>query len=66
MWNILDLVVWQGLQLEVAKMAKEERHNEESLAEVCEKAWRDFPLVKILRAFEMRSDVASSALENEA
>ena len=66
MWNILDLVVWQGLQLEVAKMAKEERHNEESLAEVCEKAWRDFPLVKILRAFEMRRDVAASALENEA
>ena len=27
--------------------------------------WRDFPLVKILRAFEMRRDVAASALENE-
>ena len=43
-------------------MAKEERHNEESLAAVCEKAWRDFPLVKILRAFEMRSDVAFATI----
>ena len=41
------------------------RHREDALVKVCEKAWEELPPVKILRAFEMRRDIANECIEND-
>ena len=63
MFNIEDLTIWQAIQLEVDKMDVKARHQEPELVKVVKKAWKKMPLVKILRAFEWRRDVASEAIE---
>ena len=63
MYNILDLTIWQAVQLEVEKMCKNQRHREPELVRVCQSAWKKLPLVKILRAFEMRKDCGQEAIE---
>jgi hypothetical protein len=64
MTNILDLTIWQAVQLEVDNMRKETRHQVDALVETCDKAWDKMPTVKVLRAFEMRRDVAAEMLRN--
>jgi hypothetical protein len=63
MFNIEDLTIWQAIQLEMDKMDVKARHQEPELVKVVKKAWKKMPLVKILRAFEWRRDVASEAIE---
>ena len=65
MFNVLDLVVWQGLQLEIDKMNHEDRNDEAKLVAETKRAFQDLPDVKILRAFEMRRDVANEALRTK-
>jgi hypothetical protein len=62
MFNIEDLTIWQAIQLEVGKMDVKARHQE---PELVKGVWKKKPLVKILRAFEWRRDVASDALETD-
>jgi len=63
MYNILDLTIWQAVQLEVEKICKNQRHREPELVRVFQSAWKKLPLVKILRAFEMRKDCGQEAIE---
>ena len=63
MYNILDLTIWQAVQLEVEKICKNQRHREPELVGVCQSAWKKLPLVKILRAFEIRKGCAQEAIE---
>ena len=65
MFNILDLTLWQACQLEVDKMSRDLRQREEELVKVVMDAWAAVPLVKVLRAFEMRRDCAQEALNTE-
>ena len=65
MFNVLDLTIWQSVQLEVDKMNKETRHREAELVRTCKSAWRALPGEKILQGFEMRKDAAAEALETE-
>ena len=65
MYNLLDLTIWAAIQLEVDKMDNGARHREAELVVVCKQAFKNLPPVKILRAFEMRKDVAQEAIETE-
>jgi hypothetical protein len=65
MFNILDLTLWQACQLEVDKMNKDLRQREDELVKVVMAAWAALPLIKVLRAFEMRRDCAQEALTTE-
>ena len=62
MLNILDLTIWQAVQLEVDNMRNETRHQIDALVETVNIAWTNLPMVKVLRAFEMRRDVADEML----
>ena len=42
-----------------------DRHREPDLVRTCKKAWKNMPVVKVLRAFEMRRDIANEALAND-
>ena len=64
-WNILDLTIWQAIQLEVDRLNREDRHREPGLVKVCKKAWATTPDVKIPQAFEMRKDCAQEAPETD-
>ena len=46
-------------------MNKDERHREPELVEVCKKAWKAFPLEKILIAFEWLKDCAQESIETD-
>jgi hypothetical protein len=64
MFNILDLTIWQAIQLEVDDLNGEVRQSETALVGTCEKAWHALPEEKVLRAFEMRKDCANEVLES--
>lgn len=63
MYNILDLNLWQACQLEVDKMNKQTADSEIELVGLCREAWAALPVIKILRAFEMRKDCAQEAID---
>ena len=51
-------------EMEVDNMRKETRHQIDSLVATSKKAWTTMPTVKVLRAFEMRRDIAREMLRN--
>ena len=51
-----------GMVQEVDNMRNETRHQIDALVETVNIAWTNLPMVKVLRAFEMRRDVADEML----
>ena len=49
-------------EAEVDKIPQALRYREDELFKVCEKAWKNLPLHKILIAFEMRKDCARECI----
>jgi len=64
-FNINDLMIWRSCEAEVDKLPLVLRHREEELFKVCEKAWTNLPLHKILIAFEMRKDCARECIQTK-
>ena len=55
-FNIKDIMIWRSCEAEVDKIPQALRYREDELFKVCEKAWKNLPLHKILIAFEMCKD----------
>jgi hypothetical protein len=64
-FNALDLVMWRSTVACVDAMPTNLRYAEQELVKVCEKAWKDLPLRKILYAYEMRKDCARECIRTE-